>query len=125
MFTITKEFAFSASHQLHGLPDGHQCGRLHGHNYVVEVELQARTVDDTGFVLDYGALAPFKDWLDATYDHRHLNDFLTQPTAEVMAEALHGVATELLGRAYGHNVPWRVSAVRVRETPKTCAEYRP
>lgn len=124
MFTITKEFAFSASHQLHGLPDGHQCGRLHGHNYVVEVELQAPRLDATGFVLDYGELAPFKTWLDDNYDHRHLNDFLAQPTAEVMARTMYDVATELLARAHGHNVAWRVSAVRVRETPKTCAEYR-
>ncbi len=34
MFTITKEFHFSASHQLSHLPEDHQCARLHGHNYV-------------------------------------------------------------------------------------------
>lgn len=124
MFTISKEFAFSASHQLHGLPKGHQCGRLHGHNYVVEVELQAPYLDPTGFVLDYGALAPFKDWLDATYDHKHLNEFMEQPTAEVMAHSMHGVAERLLD-GVPKTAPWRVSAVRVRETPKTCAEYRP
>lgn len=125
MFTVTKEFAFSASHQLHGLPPGHQCGRLHGHNYVAEVELQAEHLDPTGFVLDYGELAPFKMWLDGTYDHRHLNDFLAQPTAEAMAEAMFHVAHKLLTQLHGADHAWRVSAVRVRETPKTCAEYRP
>lgn len=125
MFTITKEFAFSASHQLHGLPDGHQCGRLHGHNYVVEVELESMHLDPTGFVLDYGALSPFKSWLDGTYDHRHLNDFLDQPTAEMMAHSMYHVAVELLRNTYGTDHDWVVAAVRVRETPKTCAEYRP
>ena len=41
MYTITKRFAFSASHIIGGLPNGHPCARLHGHNYEVEVVLQA------------------------------------------------------------------------------------
>jgi len=143
-YTIAKEFAFSASHVLDGLPEGHQCGRLHGHNYVVEIELTADRVDDRGFVLDYGDLSPFKGLVDTFLDHRHLNDVLTDglnPTAENLAEWLHAAADDVLGigaaRRAGadqlgkgevndlaaRNV--RVSAVRVRETPKTVAEYRP
>lgn len=38
-YEITKEFHFSASHQLDYLPEGHQCKRLHGHNYIVKVTL--------------------------------------------------------------------------------------
>lgn len=121
MFTISKRFEFSASHVLEGLPEGHQCGRLHGHNYIVEVELQSGMVDERGFVLDYGELAPFKAWLDATLDHRHLNDIVGwNPTAEHLAQWLHSMATTLLGSFVGG---W-VSAVRVYETPKTCAEWR-
>jgi len=56
--TITKDFAFSASHRLDGLPEGHQCARYHGHNYLVRVEIEG-TVDKVGFVVDYGALKPF------------------------------------------------------------------
>lgn len=143
-YTIAKEFAFSASHVLDGLPEGHQCGRLHGHNYVVELELTADRVDDRGFVLDYGDLAPFKGLVDTFLDHRHLNDVLTDglnPTAENLAEWLHAAANDVLGISAAHragveqlgkgelpdlaarNV--KVAAVRVRETPKTVAEYRP
>jgi 6-pyruvoyltetrahydropterin/6-carboxytetrahydropterin synthase len=123
VFTIRKTFEFSASHVLAGLPEGHQCGRLHGHNYVVELELQASVLDGTGFVLDYGELAPFKRWVDEHLDHRHLNDvFEVNPTAEAMAEFLHGLAIGVLP-IEGTGI--RVSAVAVRETPKTWAEYRP
>lgn len=118
MFTITKEFAFSASHQLAGLPATHQCARLHGHNYVVELELAAAALDEVGFVQDYGELAGFKQWIDDHLDHRHLNDaFDFNPTAELMAQELFVVA---MGLGYD-----KVVAVRVRETPKTCSEYRP
>ena len=52
MYRISKEFSFSASHRLLGLPDGHPCARLHGHNYRVEVELSAADLNRYGFVRD-------------------------------------------------------------------------
>lgn len=116
-WTISKRFQFSASHILAGLPEGHQCGRLHGHNYEVELVLESDTLDKTGFVLDYGQMAPFKTYLDEAFDHRHLNDVVEfNPTAEHLAEHLYQVAVPMLTHVMG---------VRVYETPKTCAEYRP
>ena len=40
---ITKEFHFPPATGWTRLEDGHPCGRLHGHNYVVELELSGRT----------------------------------------------------------------------------------
>lgn len=117
MFTITKEFHFSASHQLNTLPPEHQCARLHGHNYIVELELRSKTVDQHGFVVDYIELRSFKEFIDHEIDHRHLNDIMDCPSsAENIAKFLFDWAKER----------WlEVSAVRVCETPKTWAEYRP
>ncbi|MDK9708083.1 MAG: 6-pyruvoyl tetrahydropterin synthase family protein [Desulforhopalus sp.] len=118
MYTINKEFAFSASHQLLGLPDGHPCARLHGHNYTVQVELQASELNAYGFVRDYRELVAFKDYLEEEIDHRHLNDLFGDDS----------VTAEKLARRF---FTWckdrwpEVSAVRVSETPKTWAEYRP
>lgn len=118
MFRITKEFHFSASHQLKSLPDDHPCARLHGHNYVVEVELAAEMLDERGFVRDYHDLTVLKRYLDETFDHRHLNDVLGHDT----------ITAEWLAR---HLFDWcrmnfpETTAVRVSETPKTWAEYRP
>ena len=91
-YTISKDFAWSASHVLDGLPDGHQCGRLHGHNYVARVILTSDTLDATGFVVDYGELGFVKDFIDNTWDHRHLNDAVPFTTMNdgFMAVALHG-----------------------------------
>ncbi|MDB6454963.1 6-pyruvoyl trahydropterin synthase family protein [Falsirhodobacter sp. 20TX0035] len=118
MYRITKEFAFCASHQLVGLPEGHQCGRLHGHNYVVVVELASATLNAHGFVRDYGELKALKDYIDTTFDHRHLNEVMDDDlvTAEKLARHFHDWCAVL----------WpEVTAVRVSETPKTWAEYRP
>ena len=102
MYRITKEFHFSASHHLSHLPDGHQCARLHGHNYVVVVELSAETLNADGFVRDYGELKPLKQYIDAAFDHmaRHFYDWCAARWPET-------------------------AAVKVSETPKTWAEYRP
>ena len=118
MYRITKEFHFSASHQLTGLADDHPCARLHGHNYVVEVELSAETLDENGFVIDYRALAPLKAHIDETLDHRHLNEVFGHGavTSEWLARTLYDWA----------KARWpEVTAMRVSETPKTWAEYRP
>ena len=117
-FFIWKEFKFSASHVLNGLPEGHQCGRLHGHNYVVEVELASDTLDEHGFVVDFGELKPIRKFIDEEWDHRHLNDVLiikNNPTAEVMALIIYS--------RFVTDFPQMV-AVRVKETDTSWAEYR-
>ena len=116
MFKISKQFEFSAAHQLSGLPDDHPCARLHGHNYIVVVELESASLNEVGFVRDYGELSAVKEYLDKTHDHRNLNDLYDQPTAENIAKRLFHV----FHRAFPELV-----AVRVSETPKTWAEYCP
>ncbi len=118
MYRITKAFHFSASHQLKGLAGDHPCARLHGHNYVVEVELSAKALNAQGFVRDYRELAELKHYIDETLDHRHLNDVLgdDQVTAEHLARHFYDWCKARFDET---------SAVRVSETPKTWAEYRP
>jgi 6-pyruvoyltetrahydropterin/6-carboxytetrahydropterin synthase len=118
MYTIAKRFAFSASHIIGGLPADHPCGRLHGHNYEVEVILQAPALDAVGFVRDFHELAELQDFINETLDHKHLNDVLghDRTTSEVISRWLHDWCKDR----------WpEVVAVRVSETPRTFAEYRP
>lgn len=118
MYRITKEFHFSASHQLIDLPPEHQCARLHGHNYIVEVELSKNVLNQFGFVRDYHELAPFKCYIDNHLDHRHLNEVFGHDniTAECLARHFFD---------WCHSRWPEVSAIRVSETAKTWAEYRP
>lgn len=117
MYTISKRFDFCASHVLEGLPEGHQCGRLHGHNYSVIVRLASDTLDSTGFVRDYGRLDVVKTWLDNHVEHRHLNDiFPFNPTAENIASYLYGVFLPAIPE---------LVAVTVKETDKTEATFSP
>lgn len=75
---------------------------------------------ETGFLVDYGELWPFEQFIKGHFDHQHLNDVLPQfgfdqPTAENLA---HLFFKEARSR-------WsQVVAVSVKETEKTWAEYR-
>ena len=118
MYRITKEFHFSASHQLTGLEDNHPCSRLHGHNYVVELTLAKQHLNDVGFVVDYRRLERFKRFIDDELDHRHLNDVvLFNPTSERLAKWLYDKAVQLLEHGA------LIESVTVKETEKTSATY--
>jgi 6-pyruvoyltetrahydropterin/6-carboxytetrahydropterin synthase len=115
MFTITKQFSFEAAHCLVGLPDGHKCGRLHGHSYKVEIVL-SDLLDKRGFVVDYGELSAFGAYLDQTFDHRYINEVVDfQTSAENLSRYFYKWCKE--------RWPQTVAA-RVSETGKTWAEYR-
>ncbi len=118
MYRISKEFHFSASHQLSQLAKDHPCARLHGHNYVVIIELAGKELNEHGFLRDYRDLDKVKKYIDDTLDHRHLNEVFNSEkiTAEFLAQHFYQIC-----------LPWfpEIVAVKISETPKTWAEYRP
>lgn len=117
MYVITKQFEFEAAHQLTKVPDGHKCRRLHGHNYVVTVELTSESLDSQDFVVDFGELRKLGQHLDDTYDHRFLNHVVPcETTAENLAHELYVWCADR----------WpQTSAITVAETRGTTATYRP
>ena len=116
MYEIRKQFSFEAAHQLVGLPDGHKCGRLHGHSYKVEIVLESETLNEHSFVVDYGELSDFGAYLDDTFDHQNINEVVTFQTS---AENLSRYFYEWCRERWPQTV-----AARVSETGKTWAEYR-
>lgn len=124
MFTISKDFEFSAAHQLKGLPPEHPCARMHGHNYTVRVEISTDELDPTGFVLDYGKLGALKTVIDNNFDHRVLNDVMRgNPTAEHLAMCFAETAFAWLRADRADDSRDFMLRVGVSETPKTWAWY--
>lgn len=122
MYRIRKRFTFEAAHQLTNLPEGHKCARLHGHSYDVEIIVAAAELDEHGFVVDFADLGVLGRHLQASFDHRFINDVLEVPsTCEHLARHLFDWSVAEL------SLPERVrvEAVRVSETAATWAEYRP
>lgn len=119
-FIIGKTFDFEAGHRLLSLPPGHKCSEQHGHSYQVEVILTTPTLEAPGFVTDFGALTLFKKFLDAELDHHNLDEILPfEPTSELLAQFLAGWFSQNVEP----EIPGRLVAVRVRETPRSWARF--
>jgi len=117
MYKIGIEYQFESGHYLTGLPSTHKCTRPHGHNYVLKVEFASETLDATGFIIDYFDIKPIKDYIDAEWDHRMLNEVLDfNPTVENMVYFLY--------HRFKEQFP-QLSAIELRETPSTFARYEP
>lgn len=84
---IWKEFGFESAHLLPRVPEGHKCGRLHGHSFRVRVALRGVPGVETGWVVDFADLKKAWKPLHEILDHRYLNEVpgLENPTSEILA----------------------------------------
>ncbi|GAB3160941.1 6-carboxytetrahydropterin synthase QueD [Micromonospora sonneratiae] len=122
MYRIGKQFRFEAAHSLPNLPEGHQCARVHGHSYTVEVHLVSDELTQSGFVVDFAELGPFSTHIRDNFDHHDLNTVLdAPPTSEHLAAYFYRWCCDHL------RLPdqVRVERVRISETASTFAEYAP
>ncbi|AFH93016.1 MULTISPECIES: 6-carboxytetrahydropterin synthase QueD [Providencia] len=115
--SIYKDFHFEAAHKLPYVPEGHKCGRLHGHSFMVRLELTGEVEEKSGWLIDFGDVKKaFKPILDQL-DHYYLNDIegLENPTSEVLASWIWHKTKPLLPL---------LSAVTVKETCNAGCIYR-
>ena len=88
VFDLAKTFRFESAHRLPHVPEGHKCGRLHGHSFRFEVVVTGPADAHSGWVLDYGDISDVVRPIVDQLDHRYLNDIpgLEKPTTEVLAQ---------------------------------------
>jgi len=141
MFTISRTYTFSAAHRIEGHP---KCGRLHGHNYKVTVDLSGEILPEDGMLLDFGALDKIcKPYFDETYDHRYLvskqnirtfDPYFIQgsrqrPQDICVLDCETSTAEELAKQIFDHlssslnSTRLQVSRVAVEETERNTAYY--
>lgn len=122
MFTIFKDYSFSAGHAIRGHQGG--CQNLHGHNYRVRVHVAAERLDELGMVVDFADIKAVLEEVVGPFDHRVINDIppFTErnTTAELLAEHIY---EETARRLDDERV--RVRRVEVWETDTCCASYEP
>jgi 6-pyruvoyltetrahydropterin/6-carboxytetrahydropterin synthase len=108
------EFTFAAAHRLPRY-DG-PCFRMHGHNYRCQVAVEGEVDPRTGMVADFGRIKELvQEHVLARCDHRTLNDFLDNPTAENIARWIFEVMEPHLAG---------LAEVRLFEIPDCCVVYR-
>lgn len=111
MFRLTKRLAFEAAHHIPDYPG--KCARMHGHSYLVDVEVQGEDLDALGILIDFNHLKALKELLP---DHTVLNDSL--PGVPSTAEGL----SRHFYQAFKSRIP-AISAVTVHEGPNSWCRF--
>ena len=123
MFEVSVEHTFAAGHALRNYKG--KCENVHGHNYRVQVVVRGEKLDATGMLADFVELKRLLRDIAEPLDHVFLNDLeafrVENPSAENIARYIYEKMAEGLEQAN----PVRIAEVKVWETDKQSATYRP
>ena len=120
MFKLIVKKEFSSAHILHGHPGN--CKRMHGHNWLVEAEVQGNNINEIGMVIDFKAIKNNLKTIISKLDHQFLNDlepFINNnPTAENISKYIY---KELSKNINTDNI--KVSEIKLWETNNSAVTY--
>jgi 6-pyruvoyltetrahydropterin/6-carboxytetrahydropterin synthase len=135
MFRVTREIEFCYGHRL--LNYEGKCRYLHGHNGKAVITIEGDDLDHRGMLVDFSDIkTAVSTWIDDNLDHRmllHRDDPFVpilqekgeplylldrNPTAENIARLIYEQSLQL-------QLPVPIVEVRLWETPKCFATYRP
>ena len=111
---------FASAHTLRGYPGA--CSRMHGHNWKLELEAIATSLDEVGMGVDFKKMKNAANEVGDVLDHRYLNDLEPfkeiNPTAENIAAYMY---REISARLNSDTI--KVKAVTLWETDRACVRY--
>jgi 6-pyruvoyltetrahydropterin/6-carboxytetrahydropterin synthase len=111
---------FASAHTLREYPG--DCSRMHGHNWKLEVEVTATSLNEHGMGMDFKTIKTATRKLAKTLDHRYLNDIppfdTVNPTAENIAQYFY----QNLSKTINIDTA-KISGVTLWETDRACVRY--
>jgi 6-pyruvoyltetrahydropterin/6-carboxytetrahydropterin synthase len=114
MMTISRTYTFEAAHFLPRVPEGHKCGRMHGHSYRLTVAVRGEPGAD-GWVMDFAEIDAVVSPIASGLDHSVLNDRIANPTSEALAAWFAAEVGAALPLAW----------IEVSETERSAARWEP
>ena len=131
MYKITKRLEVAGAHSLK-LPYESKCQKMHGHNWIIEVEISGNELNDEGMLIDFTHIKNIVNQLD----HQTINHVIPltlNPTAENIAFWLTAVINDQLRTRWDPECKMRgpdrcpqwVSKVTVQESEGNTACFIP
>jgi 6-pyruvoyltetrahydropterin/6-carboxytetrahydropterin synthase len=129
---VTKTVDFCYGHRL--LEYDGKCKHLHGHNGLLEVDLEADSLDSLGMVMDFTQVRDVvKNWVDENLDHKMLlrRDDPVAPILKDLGEPVYlldgnptaeNIAMHIYHQAHSQGL--MVAEIRLWESPSSYATYR-
>ena len=119
-YTLKILTEFASAHTLRDYPGA--CSRMHGHNWKVELDVVAKSLNETGMVVDFKQMKSAANEVCDQLDHRYLNEIEPftdiNPTAENIAAWLYGEISKKLNSDQA-----KVSSLTLWETDRACVKY--
>lgn len=111
---VEKEVRFESAHRL-PYYDG-PCKNLHGHSYRLIIAVEGEVNATSGIIVDFYEVQRTvqREVLDQ-FDHKYLNDFMENPTAENIALSIWGRLSRALPG---------LKEIRLFETQDSCIIFR-
>ena len=129
---VTKSIDFCYGHRL--LEYDGKCKHLHGHNGLIEVDIEADSLDSLGMVMDFTSVRDIvKGWVDENLDHKMLlrRDDPVVPILEELGEPIYllddnPTAENIAKHIYlqARNQGLNMAEIRLWESPSSYATYR-
>ena len=120
MYELTIETKFSAAHQLRGYQG--RCERLHGHNWRVNVSVEAERLNEIGLAMDFKDLKDVTNEFLAQLEHTFVNEIFPftelNPSSENIAKWLYDGLSKKL-----NDGNLRISTITVWESDTASATY--
>ena len=109
MYYVKKTIEISASHKLK-LSYESKCENLHGHNWIIEIYMKSKELNNDGMVMDFTHI---KDKIKNRLDHQNLNEVLEfNTTAENIAR---WIAEQLGEKCYKVSVQESLDNIAIYE----------
>ena len=119
-YTLKVVSDFASAHTLRGYPGA--CSRMHGHNWKVETEIEASSLDETGMAIDFKTIRQETIKLTDRLDHRYLNEIKPFDTINPTAENIAAYIFEGLSKILNTDSV-RIIAITLWETERACVRY--
>jgi 6-pyruvoyltetrahydropterin/6-carboxytetrahydropterin synthase len=91
VYEVTIKKTFSAAHILKEI--GGKCEDLHGHNFIVEVTVRGKSLNQEDILIDFRDLKRWTNEVLEALDHKYLNEIeifrCTNPSSERIAHYIH------------------------------------
>lgn len=120
MFEVAKEIMISSTHRVREHKGG--CENIHGHNWKIQVFVQAKELNEMGMVVDFKVLKNEMNNIIMPLDHKDINEIkpfdVINPTSENLSKYIFDEMSKKL-----NDERMRVSKVVVFETDSSKATY--
>ena len=94
---------------------------MHGHRYKLTVIAEGTLDKNSGMIIDFAVISDVvKGEIIDKYDHKHMNDYFENPTAEIMANTFFNIINEKLNRKTDGRV--KLNSLRLYETSNSFVE---